>query len=74
MANIGDVDDMGELVAFEAQRPPQHIRKHIGAHIADMRVIIDRRPATIDPCLARMDGRKLLQLAGQAVEQPQRHG
>src|SRR3546814_9795605 len=51
VADIGDVDDMGELVALPAERAAQHIGKHIGAHVADMRVVIDRRPAGIDPRL-----------------------
>src|SRR3546814_3550143 len=60
VADIGDVDDMGE-------RPPSHVpglpRQHaaervgedIGAQIADMRVIVDGRPARIDTNVGGID-------------------
>ena len=72
MADIGDIDDMGEPVALPAQRPAQQIGENIGAHIADMLIIIDGRAAGIDPRLARMDRDERLHLASQAVEQFQR--
>ena len=69
VAHIGNIDDMGELVTLPAQRPPQNIRKDVSAHIADMRIIIDRRPAGIHARLAGMDGHECFETAGQAVEQ-----
>ena len=71
VADISDVDDMGELVALPLQRPPQRIGEHIGAHIADMLVVIDRRPAGIDARLTGVDGGEGFELAGERVEQAQ---
>ena len=74
MANISDVNDMAELVALKAQRAAQRVSKDIGAHIADMLKIIDCWPTGVDARLAGVDGLKLFQLAGQAVEQLERRG
>ena len=71
MANVGDVDDMFELITLVTQHPPQRIGEHISAHIADMLVIIDRRATGIDARLAGVDGREGLKFAGQAVEKAQ---
>ena len=72
MADIGDVDDVGEVVALPAQRTAQHVGEDIGAHIADMGVVVDRRPAGIDARFALVDGGEFLQLAGERVEQLER--
>ena len=69
MANIGDVDDMGKLISLVRQHAAQGVGKDISAHIADMRVIIHRRPTRIHPRLARVDRGKGFQLPGQAVEE-----
>jgi len=71
VAHVRDVDDVGECIPLPAQRPPQHIGEHIGAHIADMRVVIDRRPAGIDARLTGVDGGEGFELAGERVEQAQ---
>src|SRR3546814_1848994 len=72
VADIGDVDDMGE-------RPPSHVpglpRQHaaervgedIGAQIADMRVIVDGRPARIDTNVGGIDRGEPIDAAGEAV-------
>ena len=65
VAHIGDVDDMGELVALPGQRAAQHVRKHVGAHVADMRIVIDRGSAGIDARLAGVDGHERLDLPSQ---------
>ena len=72
MAYVGDVDDMGELIALEAQHPAQRVGEHIGAHVADVRIVVDRRPAGVDARLAGMDGREFLDRASKAVEQAKR--
>ena len=69
VANIGDVDDVGEFVTLPTQRPPEDVGKDIGAHIADMRVIVDRRPARIDPRLALMERLECFDFAGERIEQ-----
>ena len=71
MANIGDVDDMGELVALVGEHATQRVGKDISAHIADMLVIIHRRPAAIHPRFAVVNGGEGFQLPGQAVEEAQ---
>src|SRR3546814_12452606 len=78
MADVGDVDDVGELVALVRQRAPERVGEDIGAHIADVRIIIDRRPAAVDARLRRVrritryagvDGLEAFEAARQAVEQ-----
>ena len=72
VADIGDVDDVGEPIALPLQHAPQRVGEDIGAHIADMLVIIDRRPAGIDARLARVDGLEDFDCASQRVEQLER--
>ena len=69
VTDIGDVDDMGKLVTLIAQHAAQRVGKDIGAHIADMRIIVDRRPAAIDACLAGVDGLEDFEASGQAVKE-----
>ena len=80
MANIGDVDDMGELIALVGEHATQRVGKDISAHIADMLVIIHRRPAAIHPRFgwvvwvtirSGVHGDEGFQLPGQAVEEAQ---
>ena len=69
MADISDVDDMGKLVALVGQHPAKRVGKDIRAHIADMRVIIDRWPAGIDTCFTHMHGDEGFELPRKAVEE-----
>ena len=69
MADIGDVDDMGELIALVAEHAAQRVGKDIGAHVADVRVVVDRGAAGVDARLAGVDGGEGFQLPGQAVEE-----
>src|SRR3546814_21194377 len=43
MANIGDVDDMGDIVTLPHKRPAQGVSEDIGAQVAKMSIIINRR-------------------------------
>ena len=70
--DIGDVDDVSELVALERQRAAQHIGEDIGAHVADVRVIVDCRSAAVDARFAGVDRLKGFRFAGKAVEQHER--
>ena len=74
VADIGDVDDVGELVALVAQRPAQRIGEDIRPHVADVLVVVDRRPARINRRLARPQRDEILEAAGQAVEKAQGRG
>ena len=47
VADIGDVHHMADAVVEEFQRPPQHILEQIGAQVADVRVVIHRRPTRV---------------------------
>src|SRR3546814_13943512 len=69
MANIGDVDDMGDIVTLPHQRPAQGVSEDIGAQVAKMSIIINRRSAAIDAHMAGRNGRERLNLAREAVEQ-----
>ncbi len=69
MADIGDVDDMGEFIALVAQHTAQSVGENISAHVADMRVVIDRGAAGIHARLALVDRHERFQLTGQAVEE-----
>src|SRR3546814_1766216 len=55
MANIGDVDDMGDIVTLPHQRPAQGVSEDIGAQVAKMSIIINRRSAAIDAHTARSE-------------------
>src|SRR3546814_2788612 len=57
MANIGDVDDMGDIVTLPHQRPAQGVSEDIGAQVAKMSIIINRRSAAIDAHMAGRNGR-----------------
>ena len=69
MADIRNVNDMGELIALIRQHPSQRVGKDIRAHIADMRIIINSRPAGIHPRFTGMHRGEGFQLPGQAVEE-----
>src|SRR3546814_13969773 len=43
VADVGDVDDMAQLVTLERQGTAQRVGEDIGAHVADMLIIIDGR-------------------------------
>ena len=67
MADIGDVDDMLGREALPAQHAPERIGKQEGAHVADMLIVIHRRPAGVDSHQARIDRDERLQRAREAV-------
>ena len=71
MTHVGDVDDVGELVALPAQCAAKDIGKDIGPHVADMGVVVDRRPAAVDARFPLVNGPEFLQLAGERIEQLQ---
>ena len=71
VTDIGDVDDVGKLVALPLQCAAQRIGKDIGAHVADVLVIVDRRPTAVDARFSRVNGPEFLQLAGERIEQLQ---
>src|SRR3546814_2532887 len=52
----------------------ERVGEDIGAHIADVRIVVDRWPARIDTRLAGVDGLEDFEAARQAVEQLERGG
>ena len=68
MADIGDVDHMGEGISLPGQHAAQRIGEHIGAQIAEMGVVVDRRPAGIDAHAALgIERLESFQPAGQRI-------
>ena len=67
MADIGDVDDVLGRISLPTQHAAQRIGEQEGAHVADMLVIVDRRPAGVEPHLARIDRGEAFDRTGQAV-------
>src|SRR3546814_14662596 len=74
VADVGDVDDMAQLVTLERQGTAQRVGEDIGAHVADMLIIIDGRSAAIDARLVRVDWHDRFELARQVVVETPRRG
>ena len=55
------------------QQPEQHVEDDRRAGIADVGVVVDGRPADVHAHARRIERRERLLLAGQRVEQVQRH-
>jgi hypothetical protein len=56
VADIGDIHHMFHVQPGQAQGAHQHVGGDIGAHIADMGVVIDGRSTRIDARLTCFDG------------------
>ena len=68
MAHISNVDDMLNLITVVLQYTAQLILKQIGPKIADVRVVVDRRAATIDTNLIALEWFELANLSGVGVK------
>ncbi len=75
VVDVGDVADIAHMRgAVEiAQQPVEHIEDNDGPRIADMREVIDRRPADIHADILRVQGLEGFLAAGQRVVQDERH-
>ena len=73
MPDIGDVDDVRQVIALVAQHAAERIGEHIGTHIANMLEIIDRWPASVDLRLTLFDGRERFKRTGKAIVKVKRH-
>ena len=69
MAHIGDVHDTLDIVALIAQSLFQHIFHNVGAQVANMGIVIDRRAAGVHFDDARIVGDKFFLFAGQRIIQ-----
>ena len=70
VVHVRQVHHLCHLIAEVFQRPAQQIFEQIGAEVADMSVIIDRRAAGVHPHLARLDRGEFLQGPPQRIEKP----
>ena len=75
VVDVRDVADIGDvLLAVEmAEQPEQHVEDDDRAGVADMGKVVDRRPADVHAHVRRIEGDKILLLAGQRVVEPQSH-
>ncbi len=75
IVHVGDVTDIGDVLgAIDlAQQAKQHVEDDERPRIADMRVVIDRRPADIDAHIRRVDRHELLFAARQRIVKLQSH-
>ncbi len=67
VTDIGDVDDVAEIVTLPLEHPPERIGEQERAHVADMLVVIDRRPAGVDARLVTLDRAEFLDLASERI-------
>ena len=54
--HIRDIPDKGDLVSPLHQPAADHVKRHKGAAVPDVAVVIDRHPADIHPHLSLFDG------------------
>ena len=73
VVHVGDVADIGDAVfAVEmTQQPVEHVEDDRRAGIADMGVVVDRRPADIHAHMVRVDRDEVLLRPRQRVVDPQ---
>ena len=75
VVHIRDVHHVMQGEALLAQEPPQDINMEEGTEVADVPVVVDRRPAAIHPQLRRAHRRQRLNGAAQGVVEIEcRHG
>ena len=68
MADIGDVDDVGEGVPLPRQHPAQRVGEDISAQVSEMGVIVDRGAAGIDAdAFGGIERLERLEAAGEGV-------
>ena len=65
--HVGDVPGVGDMREGAAQQPRQHVEHHHRPGIAQMREIINRRPADIHAHMIGIDWPKRLAHAGEAI-------
>jgi hypothetical protein len=69
VVDVGDVADIGDMTRaiFFAQQAIKHVEDDQRTGVADMGEIIDRRPADIEPHIARVERRKDFPIASQGI-------
>ncbi len=72
VVDVGDVDDPVDLVAAVGEVPLDAVEDHRPDHVADVSLVVNRRPAEIDADLARPHGDELLLLPRERVVDAER--
>ena len=75
VVHVGDVADIGDMLGAVdvPQQTEQHVEDDDGPRIADMGVVVDRRPAHIEAHMRRIEGPKRLLPAGERIVKRKRH-
>ena len=60
VVDIGEILDVGDLIAQVLEPPAQHVERADGAGVADMDIVIDGWPAGVDFDFSRFDGGEFL--------------
>ena len=69
MSHVGDVDHVAHPVALPAKGPLHRIGEHVTAHVPDVLVGINRRPARVHTDVGWARRAELGHPPGQCVEQ-----
>ena len=70
---VGDVHNRLHAVAVVFQHTPKLIHKHVSAQVADMRILVHGRSATVHAHLARFDRHKIFLFACKCVVNSKLH-
>ena len=74
VVDVGDVHDMADLIAAIPQIAAQQVLEHEGPEIPDMRIVIDRRAARVQPHQHVLGRLELLFGPGERVVEAQHRG
>jgi hypothetical protein len=70
VVDVGDVHDVGDVEAAKLQESLEQVLEDISPPVADVGIVVDRRPAGVELDLARLDRDELLDLAAEGVVEP----
>ena len=72
MPDVGDVHHVPDAVAVPLEHALQHVLEQEGAEVADVLIVVDRRPAGVKPGRTGLQRLERPQLACVVVVQPKR--
>ena len=75
VVDVGDVADIGDMIGpvEVPQQPEQHVEHDDRPRIADMGIVVDRRPTDIHAHIGRIERLESLFLARQRIVDRKRH-
>ncbi len=73
VVHVGDVHHVLHLVAALFEEAAQGVDHDEGAEVADVAVVVDRRPAGVHADQVVVQGMKLLDLRGQSIKKLKSH-